>query len=353
MLQSQPYHQRNASRSTHNGIDRQSSRNLLAPTSASIPRYCFENDKYWYIIECKLEDGSLWELCRFYQNFYDFQIALLREFPKEADSNGGMRILPYMPGPVTYVTDAISNGRRESLNDYVRKLLALPPYISRCHLVRELFAPRDGDFELDPRAIGEDYRFSNGSQQSSATGSLSRTASRQSSRSQINGTNGYSAGTMGLPSHRISHQRSITSVPGPNGPSPGYPNQRNQPDYQSQAAINRQPSSLTQASETSSGTHHSTPATSAPNTSSTNVASSGALKIKVFFEDDLIAIRVPSNIKFQDLKKKLKDRLKIQEDIMVQYKDEPSSSYAELLSDRDLDVALGRNPKLTLYVSYA
>lgn len=321
--------------------------------SASIPRYCFENDKYWYIIECKLEDGSLWELCRFYQNFYDFQIALLREFPKEADSNGGTRILPYMPGPVTYVTDAISNGRRESLNDYVKKLLALPSYISKCHLVRELFAPREGDFELDPRAIGEDYRLSNGSQQSSIIDNLSRTASRQSSQSQMNGTNGYPAGSMGPPSHRISHQRSINSVPGPNGSSPGYSNYRNQQEYQSQAAINRQPSSLTQASETSSGTHQSTPATSAPNTSSTNVASSGALKIKVFFEEDLIAIRVPSNIRFQDLKKKLQDRLKLQDDIMVQYRDEPSNTYAELLSDRDLDVALGRNPKLTLYVSYA
>ena len=157
----------------------------------------------------------------------------------------------------------------------------------------------------------------------------------------------------GTPSHRISHQRSITSVPGPNGSSQGYPNHKAQQEYQSQAAINRQPSSLTQASETSSGTHQSTPATSAPNTSSTNVASSGALKIKVFFEDDLIAIRVPSNIRFQDLKKKLKDRLKLQEDIIVQYKDEPSNSYAEMTSDRDFDVALGRNPKLTVYVNYA
>lgn len=299
-----------------------------------------------------MEDGRHWELSRFYPDFYDFQIALLREFPREADSNGGTRILPYMPGPVTYVTDAISNGRRESLNDYVKKLLALPPYISKCQLVRQLFTPREGDFELDPRAIGEDYRLSNGSQQSSATGSLSRTASRQSSRGQINGAN-YPPGSMGPPQHRISHQRSNNSVPNGNGVSPGYPTHRSPQDYQSQAAINRQPSSLTQASGTSSGTHHSTPATSAPNTSSTNVASSGALKIKVFFEDDLIAIRVPTDISFQQLREKLKDRLKIPDDIIVQYKDEPSGNYHEMFSDRDLDVAVGRNPKLTLYVGYA
>lgn len=74
------------------------------------------------------------------------------------------------------------------------------------------------------------------------------------------------------------------------------------------------------------------------------------MKIKVFFQDDIIAIRVPSDINFQQLKEKLKDRLKINDDIMVQYRDEPSGGYAEILSDNDLDVALQRNPKLSLYV---
>ena len=199
--QGQGYHQRNGSRTMQSTYNTQPSPTLLAPVSASIPRYCFENDKYWYIIECVLEDGRHWELSRFYQNFYDFQIALLQEFPKEAGQNGGPRILPFMPGPVTYVTDAISNGRRESLNDYVKKLLALPPYISKCQLVRQLFAPREGDFELDPRAMAEDYRLSGTSQQSSAGNSLSRTASRQSSKSYING-NGYPPGSMPPPQQR-------------------------------------------------------------------------------------------------------------------------------------------------------
>ncbi|MCJ1415861.1 bud emergence protein 1 [Xylographa parallela] len=315
---------------------RDSQSTLLAPVSASIPRYCFENDKYWYIIECVLEDGSHWELSRYYQNFYDFQIALLREFPKEAAADGGPRILPFMPGPVTYVTDAISNGRRESLNEYVKKLLALPPYISKCHLVRQLFAPREGDFELDPRAMGEDYRLSGASQGSSS----SQTASRQSSQGQINGGNN---GSGSMPSQqRSNHQRNQPSNAVANGGS--QPIYRNDPQQQ----IQRQPSSLTQASNVSN------PSSSVPgNASMTNISASGALKIKVFFEDDLIAIRVPADIAFQQLKEKLMERLKVRDDIMVQYKDEPSNDYAELLSDRDLDVALQRNPKLTLYVGYA
>ena len=297
-----------------------------------------------------LEDGRHWELSRFYQNFYDFQIALLQEFPKEADSNGGTRILPYMPGPVTYVTDAISNGRRESLNDYVKKLLSLPPYISKCQLVRELFAPREGDYELEPRAVGEDYRLSSASLQSSAEDSPSRTISRQSSRGHVNGNNGYSAVAMGPPQDRKSHQQMPNSVPAANGATAGQQNYRNQPDFQHQAGINRQASSLTQASATSSGTHQSA---SANNNSTTNIVSSGALKIKVWFEEDCIAIRVPSDISFLQLKDKLKDRLKVQDEIIVQYKDEPSGNYPELHSDPDLDLALARNPKLQLNIQYA
>ena len=339
------YQQPNGNRSTQSGSP---PTQLLAPISASIPRYCFENDKYWYIIECVLEDGRHWELARFYENFYDFQIALLQQFPKEADQAAGTRILPFMPGPVTYVTNAISNGRRESLNEYVKKLLALPEYISKCQLVRQLFAPREGDFELDPRAIGEDYRLSGASQHSSIANSLSRSASRQSSRGHLNGTNGYPPSSMGPPQQRSNHQRNQPSGQnGVNGSNQGPQHYRSSSDIQYTSTINRQPSSLTQASGIS---NRSTPPVTG---SSTTNVTSGALKIKVFFEDDLIAIRVPSDIGFKQLRDKLKDRLKVQDDVMIQYKDEPSQGYAELLSDRDLDMALQRNPKLTLYVGYA
>lgn len=321
---------------------------MLAPKSASIPRYIFESDKYWYIIECQMEDGRWWELSRIYQKFYDFQIALLQQFPKEAATPpNGKRLLPFMPGPVTYVTDAISNGRRESLNQYVKELLALPPYISRCDLVRDLFAPRDGDYELDPDKVTENYRHSGASQQSSVTNSLSRTASRQSSQGQMNGgSNGY--GAMGPPQHKISQQRSQNSVQN------GLPQQgqqqgqqqhyRNQSDYQHTNAIKPQPSTITQASSNSSA---------APNNSTTNVNASGAVKIKVNFQDDLIAIRVPAEINYLQLKDKLRDRLKIPDDILISYRDEPTGHTYEMLSDRDLDMAFSRCQKLTLFVDYA
>lgn len=277
----------------------QAYQSLPVPIAGSIPRYCFDNDKYWYIIEAKMEDGRCWELSRYYHDFYDFQISLLTQFEEEAGNRGRPRTLPFMPGPVTHVTDAISNGRRQNLDEYIKRLLSMPPHISRCQLVRELFAPRPGDFEIDPIAFGEDTRYSGGSHHSS---SHERSASRQSL-------------SQGTPPQTGMHQRGQPSQSLPNGIPP----------------MNRQPSSLTQVS-TSSG---------------------GALKVKVNFQDDLIAIRVPSDINLQQLKEKLVDRLRVNDEIFVQYRDEPSGTYVDLISDHDLDRAIQRNSKLTLFVGIA
>ena len=266
-----------------------------------------------------MEDGSHWELARYYHDFYDFQIALLTQFEDEAGNRGRPRTLPFMPGPVTHVTDAISNGRRQNLDEYIRKLLAMPPHISRSQLVRKLFAPRAGDFEIDPNAVNETYRLSGESQHSSGQ-DLSRSDSQQSSQHRMSASMGP---PLGGPPGRQLHQRSQLSL---SQNSNGSQSREGLPLPQT----SRNPSSLTQ------------------------VSSPGVpMKVKVFFQNDIIAIRVPSDVSFQQLLDKLRERLKVNEDIIVQYKDEPSGSFVDLLSDHDLDVSLQRNSKLTLHVSLA
>lgn len=124
---------------------------LYAPISARVSRYCFAEDKYWFIVEAEFEDGRYWELSRYYEDFYDFQIALLAKFPMEAGKtrSSNARILPFIPGPVNQVTDAITEGRLRNLNAYIELLLKLPLYISRCTFVMQFFAPREGDHEMD------------------------------------------------------------------------------------------------------------------------------------------------------------------------------------------------------------
>lgn len=228
-----------------------------------------------------------------------------------------------MPGPVNYVTDAITEGRQNNLDAYVKNLLTQPPYISRCQLVKQFFAPREGDYEMDPNTMNEEYRLSGGSQQSSNE-SPSNGASRQSSRGNLNGGGGY--GGLSAAPAKASHQRNQASL-SVNGNVQGP---------------TRQLSSISQPSNQSISPGlggQQTPA---------------AMKVKIYFGDDLIAIRVPTDIQFQQLYEKIRERLKIAqgEEIALFYKDEQSSDRPNLMSNNDLDTALGRNDKLIIYVEY-
>ncbi|RAL63914.1 hypothetical protein DID88_003102 [Monilinia fructigena] len=234
-----------------------------------------------------------------------------------------IRSLPYMPGPVSYVTDAITEGRQHNLDAYVKNLLTQPPYISRCTLVKQFFAPREGDYEMDPNAVEEDYRLSAGSQQSS-NDSRTLAASRQSSRGDLNGERYSSGGPTGL-----------TAAPG---------HQRGQ----SSLSINNDQGPMRQTSSLSQ------PPGNSISPGAVGAQQPSAMKVKIYFGDDLIAIRVPTNIQFQQLYDKISDRLKIPQgdEFALYYKDEPSGEKPNLMSDNDLDIALDRNDKLIIYVEY-
>ncbi|KAH8681110.1 scd2/ral3 [Xylariales sp. PMI_506] len=279
---------------------------LYAPVSARIPRYCFAEDKYWFVIEAQLEDGRWWELSRYYEDFYDFQIALLTEFPAEAgNTNTQKRTLPYMPGPVNYVTDAITEGRLHNLDAYVKNLLGQPEYISRCNLVRQFFAPREGDYEID-QPNEEEYRLSGGSGHSSAD-SPQDEASRQSSRNNLN-ANGYG----GQPGSR----------PGQNG----------------QPQVTRQTSSLSQPSQNSLSP-------------GLNQQPMSAFKVKLFFNGDTFLIRVPSDTNFVQLYDKIRERVKVTTgELQLFYRDEASGDKLSLMSNNDLNYALDHNEKLVIFV---
>jgi bud emergence protein 1 len=301
--------------------------NLLAPVKACVPRYCFADDIFWFIIECEMEDGRHWELQRLYQDFYDLQIQLIATYPVEAGTSGaGERTLPFMPGPVTYVTDNISNGRRANLDEYIMNLLKLGSHITNGPLVKGFFAPRQGDYEIDPEVIAaEESRLS---QQSAHSSNPSQGTSRQSSAEQMQATTPatpYSAGPQ-----YTNHQRGQSSV------SQAYSSTLNPPP------MNHAHSSVSTT------------------TSNTNTGTGGlsALKIKVWFEiDNCVVIRMPTSLSYVDLYNKLKERRQMEkpdeqeEELMIEYRDEIECTFYPIENDEDLQIAVERNPKLTLSVN--
>lgn len=322
-------HSRNGSVAQQPRNQYRTSDNLLAPIRACVPRYCFADDIFWFIIECQMEDGRHWELQRLYQDFYDLQIQLIATYPVEAGTSGsGERTLPFMPGPVTYVTDNISNGRRANLDEYIKNLLKLGPHITQGHLVKGFFAPRQGDYEIDPDIVAaEEYRLSQQSHQSS---NPSQGTSRQSSADQLQATTPVTPYSTG--SNYPSHQRGQSTA------SQAYSSNLNPPP------MNHAHSSSSTA--TSTGT-------------------SSGLKIKFKLEkendsenDSWHVIRMPISGRFADLYDKLEERRememgrRLEEDevLEVKYEDGPNHILRAIENDENLRAAVERNDKLTLHV---
>ncbi|KAE9970762.1 hypothetical protein BLS_004768 [Venturia inaequalis] len=275
---------------------------LLAPLKASVPRYCFADEIFWFIVECQMEDGRHWELQRLYQDFYDLQINLIQEHPLEAGNVKGVeRSLPYMPGPVTYVTDNISNGRRANLDEYIRNLLKLGPHITRGGLVRAFFSPREGDYEIDPNQP-QDYRLSGGSQ-----GSQQNSNSATSPQSSADALPRQQPSQLG---HYRTNSQATTTTLGPRGPN----------------------------------------------------GTAAAMKIKVWFEgDNCVVIRMPppGQFSFAELYKKLKERRALEGlpdsnddvELGVFFRDENAGQLVPIRNDQELQGCLERGERFTLSVT--
>jgi bud emergence protein 1 len=107
--------------------------------SATVDSYITQQDQYWFHLTLHMRGRSERSLYRLYEDFYNFQIHLLDTFPAEAGRTGGERILPYMPGPLSFVNDVITSQRRADLDVYVQELLGLPDYVREGELMRGFF----------------------------------------------------------------------------------------------------------------------------------------------------------------------------------------------------------------------
>ncbi|KAJ6258484.1 hypothetical protein Dda_6526 [Drechslerella dactyloides] len=320
---------------------------LHAPVSASVDRYDFENGRYWYLLSCQMEDGRKWHLHRYYEDFYDFQIALLKAFPREAGATGEQRTLPYMPGPVAYVTDSLSSQRMQSLDDYIRRLVAMRPEISRCQLVRQLFAPRQDDVEVNNTVRESAYSGSTFVAQQSSIAVQNRDShlsnmssdsspapSRQGSRADLGGNmrgNGSYPSILSPPPAQRAVAQQLRAQNATNGHAR---------EVHMRTSSDMRPPQMSRADSN----------LSAMTAASGNSASGSFIKIKVHYQEDLIAIRLPQDITLPQLQEKLEQRLDTRL-TCIQYRDEQTAEYYDIISNHDLGTAILRNPKLVLSVS--
>jgi bud emergence protein 1 len=275
---------------------------LYAPEQATVSRYCYAEGKYWFVISARL-GGRWWELSRYYEDFYDFQRALFARFPSK-------RILPEVPREVdSALNEDLTKDSQEMLNTFVKNLLMQPREILEGLCVRQFFAPREGDYEKDSGIISDEPRDARGARPGQGVDD----PSRHYSRDHLNGA-GYSG-----------HSTTPRQVSDP---------------YQGtwcNAQLNGLQKHSADGCFVEGGTHQP--------------IQGGAMKVKMYFEGDLIALRVPTDVQYEQLCSRIRERTKRGRDGELQlfYKDERTGNKLNLMSDDDLSRALRDNEKLLLY----
>lgn len=360
-----------------------SNERILGPGSllaASVVSFHFE-EQYWfrvhatYLPDNPSQPALSLALFRLYEDFYEFQIALLAAFPREAgrstspapgSSSPPPRILPFMPGPLEEVNDEITEARREDLHAYLNDLLDLRDidagYVLRHELVREFFSVRAGDYqtELDRRDVedGLEERLADLSVAPSATTPYTHerpqsVVSRSSARQSAGGERS-SPQPWGQNGSASSSSRAASPLP------PIDTSRRPSSPYTPAGTGHTSAGPQTGVSASSWGSNH--PYASQASTPAPQSQQPPFIKIKIFdpTTDDLIAIRAPPKVTYSQLLDKVRDRLG-HEVRSLRYRISGGSAapgtsggmYRDIENDRELADWLAKEDKLVLYAERA
>ncbi|KAF9107168.1 bud emergence protein 1 [Mortierella sp. AM989] len=299
-IEARRYHKRSSGNATNP---------LTRIVHATVESFHHEEDQYWYSVRVELASGATRNLFRLYDDFYNFHIALLEEFPVESGRVGDQpRILPFMPIPLEVVTDIVSASRRADLDGYVQDLCRLPQRITQHQLVEQLFAVREGDSE-SPAGTG-----------AGAARAVSPTQGRSRSSRELDPRASPALGAVATGGQRAGvAARAQQAAHSYGDESPGL---RSQPQF------------LQPTLPASAGTSDET------------------IKVKISYDEDIMAMRIPATISFKTLQQKIFDRLQV-EDKNLSYRDD-RGDFAVIQTDADVRDAIDRSGgKLMIYVDHS
>ncbi|GJJ69577.1 bud emergence protein 1 [Entomortierella parvispora] len=321
---------------------------LLDPSrvvvDASVESFHHEDDQYWFTVRVEMENGAIRSLFRLYEDFYNFHIALLEEFPVESGRTGGQaRILPFIPIPLQQVTDIVTASRRVDLNEYVHELCRLPTRITHHPLIEQLFEVKDGDTEMPPPPSQQPH-LSTISTSTTAT-TTTKTDRRTSPTTQLGNATTHNNNT-------------TTSTTNTNGGSTTNTTTNARANLRAavsaaSASVGHVPAVST-AALTVGSTSATVPGAGVGTGSSGMVMTSGTMeemvKIKIAYLDDIMAMRIPTSISLEVLRKRIFERLGIDNDKNLSYRDD-RGGFATLQRNADIKKAIERSGgKLMIYV---
>lgn len=286
---------------TRSPLKRNINQSLVLPQEVNIEYFSSTNNKFWFLVRVQMSDNSVRSLCRYYEDFFNFHQKLLSTWPREGgkfDTTKKERILPFIPGPVVDVTEGLCHKRLIDLNEYLNILLKLPDYISKSPLVLSFFDLMNGDEssddarstshqKIEPLRAAPNLKIINTDRQSAQKMYQSENLSQSNfdRRSQYDSNVNPSA--VGSKSNRNS-KFSDTTRKSSSGSIKQLINQASSMSLSSNTmdTLNQQQHQQQQAPQRDS-----------------------KIKLKFYYNDDIFALSVPSNIRLIDLKSLIAPKL--------------------------------------------
>lgn len=350
------------------------------PTKGLLKNVSCHNGRYWYRVDIELNNGKKRHLCRYYQDFYKLHCSILEAIRSNYSSieqqDACIAKIPGLPDPIPRpdleTLSSILLQRCQSLNVYIFKIVQNKHKLNYSKILSEWCLPRLGDLESD----------SKDSMSNEAVETLLNPL--PTSVNKINGS--------GSQKPSLSIQTSVTPpLPVPDLPpnsmfsknsSTGSISPVDSPLYSPKVwASPNTPSSSTfrdRASSTVTNTPNSIPkpsfsleeswmtspteplfnnrnsrekfVTKRNESVSSSASTPELVKIKVFHNEDIFAIRFNKSLNLNDLKSSISKRLECEiHMIKLYYKNSSKNYFSPLCDEFDLHSAL-EGPKVSIKV---
>lgn len=289
---------------------------------ASVESFHYEQGHFWFHLRAHFSRNSSSDLTsnettvlvlyRLYEDFHDFHLALVEMFP-------GEERLPVMPEVVEPVDELVCSRRVEELTEYLEELCRMEEEIRECELVYEFLGPREGDVELEGEVGGVEMNSLNRSQEDvegEVVEYLSKMTKEErdleelmnglTTRDEENGMREMEERKLGSKESNRSIQTAFEGASATTHPYQTHHQHSTSMDSRS----GQNPASIlnqTHALKNPSGLG----LTLGSQNPSSNGQQGNFLKIKIYQieTDDLIAIRVPTKVKYEELVKRVKERI--------------------------------------------
>lgn len=296
------------------------------------------NGRYWYRVDVSMSNGKTRHLCRYYQDFYKLHCALVDQLVRsnpDQDINELVTKLPTLPDPIArpdlQTLQSILLQRCQCLNVYIFRVIQNRLSLNYGNIVNEWVELQTGDLELS-----DDLQISNKEIQEM----LSPMTTQNTTGKQRPVLSVKTSVTPPLPmlNQHMYRSSSVSSASSTSSPSVWT-----SPPLQSNPSFSHSTPTILEGEATEFNDWLTSPIQPllVPRRDSSSLPTGREAKAKVFYNNDIFALRFKPGCRLDEVKGSIARRLECDVDALVlRYKIHQHENFIPLDTDGELNMAM-------------